>query len=143
MPSILGHLRVIDHLQQQIAQFALQGGPVGFLDRVRDLVGFLYRVGAMLAKSCSMSHGQPVSGSRSAAMIARNRVTLPSGAKMIGSCGTGRPFQRATRGHGGNDQQPGNRQRHDGAIAARIVHRDADQRPTDRRAIFRRLRLAP
>ena len=42
---LLGHLRVVDHLQQQVADLALQVGPVLALDRVRDLVGLLDRVG--------------------------------------------------------------------------------------------------
>ena len=39
-----GHLRVKEHLQQQIAQFILQVGPGAALDRVEDLVGLLQRV---------------------------------------------------------------------------------------------------
>ena len=45
MPRLLGHLRVVDRLQQQIAQLSLQLGPVLPLDGVGDFVGLLDRVG--------------------------------------------------------------------------------------------------
>jgi hypothetical protein len=45
MAGLGGHLRVVDHLEEQIAQFALQLGPGLALDGVGDLVGFLQRVG--------------------------------------------------------------------------------------------------
>ena len=38
------HLRVEKHLQQQVAQFFTQIGPVAALDGVEDLVGFFQRV---------------------------------------------------------------------------------------------------
>ena len=44
-PRLLGHAGVKDRLEQQIAQLALQLGPILPLDRVGDLVGFLDRVG--------------------------------------------------------------------------------------------------
>ena len=45
-PALLGtHLRVVDHLQQQVAELARQVRPVFAPDRVRDLVGLLDRVG--------------------------------------------------------------------------------------------------
>ena len=39
------HLRVEHHLQQQVAEFVAQVDQVSALDRIRDLVGFLDRVG--------------------------------------------------------------------------------------------------
>ena len=42
---LLGHTRVIDDLEQQIAELLLEIDPVAALDRVGDLVGFLDRVG--------------------------------------------------------------------------------------------------
>ena len=44
-PCFLGHARMEDHLQQQVAQLLLQVGEVAALDGVGDLVGFLDRVG--------------------------------------------------------------------------------------------------
>jgi hypothetical protein len=43
---LLGHARVIDDLQQQIAQLLLERPHVLALDRVRHLVGFLDGVGS-------------------------------------------------------------------------------------------------
>ena len=42
--GLRGHLRVEEHLQQQIAELILQIGPGAALDRVEDLVGLLQRV---------------------------------------------------------------------------------------------------
>ena len=39
------HLGVVDDLKQQVAQLVLQGGHVALLDRIRDLVGLLDRMG--------------------------------------------------------------------------------------------------
>ena len=44
-PPLLGHARVIDDLQQEVAQLVLQGGQIVLLDGVRDLVGLLDGVG--------------------------------------------------------------------------------------------------
>ena len=44
-PGLLRHLRVVDHLQQQVAELALELVQVAPRDRVRDLVGLLDRVG--------------------------------------------------------------------------------------------------
>ena len=43
--ALLGHARVIDDLQQQIAELVLQVGEVAARDRVGDLVGLLDGVG--------------------------------------------------------------------------------------------------
>ena len=45
MPRLLRHLRVVDRLKQQIAQFALQLTPIAALDRVGNLIGFFNRIG--------------------------------------------------------------------------------------------------
>ena len=42
--GFLGHARVIDDLEQQVAQFVLQARPVLVLDGAGDLIGFLDRV---------------------------------------------------------------------------------------------------
>jgi hypothetical protein len=43
-PLLLRHLRMEHHLQQQVAQFVAQIGPVAAVDRVGDFVGFLDRI---------------------------------------------------------------------------------------------------
>ena len=43
--SFLGHARVEDNLQQQVAQFIPQVSQVATLDGVHDFVGFLDRIG--------------------------------------------------------------------------------------------------
>ncbi len=45
MPGFLGHARVEDHLEQQVAQFDSQFVHVPALDGVGDLIGFLDRIG--------------------------------------------------------------------------------------------------
>ena len=57
------------HLQQEIAEFVAQIAEIAARDGVGDLIGFLDGVGRDLAKFCSRSHGQPLPGVRSAAMI--------------------------------------------------------------------------
>ena len=44
-PGFLGHARVKDDLEQQVAQLVLKRRHVAALDRVGDLVGFLDRIG--------------------------------------------------------------------------------------------------
>ncbi len=44
VPGLLGHLRMEDHLQQQVAEFVAQRLEVAAPDRVIDLVGFFDRV---------------------------------------------------------------------------------------------------
>ncbi len=44
--SLFGHLRVIDHLKEQVAEFVAQIIQVAARDGVGDLVGFLDRVGS-------------------------------------------------------------------------------------------------
>ena len=44
-PGLIGHLRVIDDLQRQIAQLATQLAPGLARDRIGDLMGLLDRVG--------------------------------------------------------------------------------------------------
>ena len=64
--------------KQQVAQLTFKRGPVLFLNRVGNLVGFFDCVGRDARGNlvlCPM--GQPLSGSRNAAMIARKRATLP------------------------------------------------------------------
>jgi hypothetical protein len=43
--TFLGHAGMEDHLEQQVAEFLAQVAHVAARDRVRDLVGFLDRVG--------------------------------------------------------------------------------------------------
>ena len=76
--GFLGHARVVDDLEQQIAEFVRQSGEVAPSDRVGDFVGFLDRVGRDRAKVCSWSQGQPRSGSRSAAMMSSKRRSSAS-----------------------------------------------------------------
>ena len=45
-PRLLGHARMIDHLEQQVAQLAAQVVHVAALDGVGDLIGLLDRVGS-------------------------------------------------------------------------------------------------
>ena len=64
------HLRVEQHLQQQVAELFGQMRKVAPLDGVEDLVGLFERVYLrMVSNVCSRSHGQPP-GARSRAMIA-------------------------------------------------------------------------
>ena len=42
---LLGQSRMIDHLEQQVAQFIGQSGEIALCDRVGHLIGFLDRVG--------------------------------------------------------------------------------------------------
>jgi hypothetical protein len=45
MPRLLGHLRVVDRLEEEVAELSLQLAPCLPFDRVGNLVGFLDRVG--------------------------------------------------------------------------------------------------
>ena len=44
VPGFLGHLGVEEDLEEEVAEFVGQVGPVLALDRVEDLVGFFQRV---------------------------------------------------------------------------------------------------
>ena len=78
-PCSSRHLGMEHHLQQQVAEFVAQVGQISALDRIRDLVGFLDRVGGDGREICSRSQGQPVPGVRSAAMISSNREMSEEG----------------------------------------------------------------
>ena len=45
LAGFLGHARVIDDLEQQVAEFVRQRGEIAPRDGVGDLIGFLDRVG--------------------------------------------------------------------------------------------------
>ena len=70
---LLCHSGVEHDLQQEVAKLILQPGQIVASDSVGDLIGFLKRVGAMVRKFCSRSHGQPLPGVRRAAMISIRR----------------------------------------------------------------------
>ena len=85
-PGLAGHLRVVDHLQEQIAQFLLERRHIVTLDGVGDLVGFLDRVwrnrpeglvdvprAAMLTVAQPRHDGQEA-GQRLAGKIVRGRL---------------------------------------------------------------------
>ena len=73
-PASSRHARVIDDLQQEIAELVLEVGEIAALDGVGDLVGFLDRVGRDgLETSARDPTGSPVTGVRSAAMISIRR----------------------------------------------------------------------
>ena len=67
--SLGGHLRVEEHLQQEIAQLVLQIWPGAALDGVEDLVGLLQRVPLDGVEGLFAVPGHPP-GARSRAMIA-------------------------------------------------------------------------
>ena len=71
--GFLRHARVVDDLQQQIAKLFPEVDQVAAGDRLGHFVGFLDRVRGDGGEVCSLSQGQPVSGSRSAAMISISR----------------------------------------------------------------------
>ena len=64
-----GHLRVEEHLQQQVAQLVPQLGPVAALDGVEDLVGLLQRMLLDGVEGLFAVPGHPP-GPRSRAMMA-------------------------------------------------------------------------
>ena len=72
-PGFFGHLRVIDHLEQEIAQLVLEVVEITARDLVGNLVGLLDGVGRDGEKSCSRSQGQPASGSRRHAITQSSR----------------------------------------------------------------------
>ncbi|MDB5655863.1 MAG: hypothetical protein JWQ94_3476 [Tardiphaga sp.] len=57
------------HLQQQVAKLVAEVAEIISRNRIDDLVSSSIVYGAMLAKVCSTSQGQPVTGVRSCAMI--------------------------------------------------------------------------
>ena len=70
---LLRHAGVKNDLQQEVAELLAQISEIAARDGVGDLVGLprSYK-GAMVAKFCSRSQGQPVPGVRRAAMISRS-----------------------------------------------------------------------
>lgn len=69
----LRHLRIEHHLEQQIAQLTAQIVKIFPLDSIEDLVGLLKGVRGDGGKVCSLSHGQPFSGSRRRRMMPSKR----------------------------------------------------------------------
>ena len=45
MSGFLGHARMEDHLQQEVAKFVAQIGDVAAFDRIDDFIGLLDRIG--------------------------------------------------------------------------------------------------
>ena len=75
-PAFLGHARVEHDLEQQIAELVLQRRPVLVLDRARDLIGFLDRVGRDGREILLDVPRTARFGSRSRRMISRSTSML-------------------------------------------------------------------
>ena len=90
----LRHAGMKHHLQQEIAEFVAEIVEIAARDGVGDFIGFLDGVGGDGRKFCSRSHGQPLPGVRSAAMISSKPEISREGVMMhrsVGGTGPGMP----------------------------------------------------
>lgn len=69
----LRHLGIKHNLKQQVAKLSAQVVEVFTRNRIQYFIGFFESVRAIVANVCSLSHGQPFSGSRKRCIIPSSR----------------------------------------------------------------------